>query len=159
MKHFILMILAVVSMFVMPNNANASDGSSLKEGVYKGALTYVYMNGDKDPYSPIEAELTVNANGTINLYVDAFKIGKMPGTITIDAQKITVTDGSFKQDIDKAILFKMPLIPKKEFKANVDGSQTGNDLKFTVSSIDATYLGVSFKAVVTFEGTWNREAE
>ena len=117
------------------------------------------MNGDKDPYSPIEAELTVNANGTINLYVDAFKIGKMPGTITIDAQKITVTDGSFKQDIDKAILFKMPLISKKEFKANVDGSQTRNDLKFTVSSIDATYLGVSFKAVVTFEGTWNREAE
>ncbi len=53
----------------------------------------------------------------------------------------------------------MPLIPKKEFKANVDGSQTGNDLKFTISSIDATYLGISFKAVVTFEGTWNREAE
>jgi hypothetical protein len=92
MKHFILMILAVVSMFVMPNKANASDGSSLKEGVYKGALTYVYMNGDKAPYSPIEAELTVNANGTINLYVDAFKIGKMPGTITIDAKKITVED-------------------------------------------------------------------
>lgn len=88
MKHFILMILAVVSMFVMPNKANANDGSSLKEGVYKGALTYVYMNGDKDPYSPIEAELTVNANGTINLYVDAFQIGKMPGTITIDAKKL-----------------------------------------------------------------------
>ncbi len=38
MKKFVLMLLAIVSMFVMPNKANASDGSSLKEGVYKGAL-------------------------------------------------------------------------------------------------------------------------
>lgn len=159
MKKFVLMLLAIVSMFVMPNKANASDGSSLKEGVYKGALTYVYMNGEKDPYNPIEAELTVNANGTINLYVDAFQIGKMPGTITIDAQNITVTDGAFNQDVDKAILFKMPLVSTKKFKANVNGSQTGDELKFTVTSIGATYLGVSFNAVVTFEGTWNREAE
>lgn len=159
MKQLVLMMLAIVSMFVMPNKANASDGSSLKEGVYKGALTYVFMNGEKDPYSPIEAELTVNANGTINIYVDAFQIGKMPGTITIDAKNIAVTDGTFNQDVDKAILLKMPLVSKKEFKANVNGSQTGNDFKFTVSSIDATYLGIKFNAVVTFEGTWNREAE
>lgn len=159
MKKFVLMLLAIVSMFVMPNKANASDGSSLKEGVYKGALTYVYMNGEKDPYSPIEAELTVNANGTINIYVDAFQIGKMPGTITINAQNISVADGAFNQDVDKAILFKMPLVKTKEFNANVNGSQTGNDLKFTVSSIDATYLGVAFNAIVTFEGTWNREVE
>lgn len=159
MKKFVLMLLAIVSMFVMPNKANASDGSSLKEGVYKGALTYVYMNGEKDPYSPIEAELTVNANGTINIYVDAFQIGKMPGTITIDAKNIAVTDGAFNQDVEKAILLKLPLTSKKEFKANVTGSQTGTDFTFTVTSIDATYLGIKFDAVVTFKGTWNREVE
>ena len=53
----------------------------------------------------------------------------------------------------------MPLVSTKKFKANVNGSQTGDELKFTVTSIGATYLGVSFNAVVTFEGTWNREAE
>lgn len=53
----------------------------------------------------------------------------------------------------------MFVMPNKANASDVDGSQTGNDLKFTISSIDATYLGVSFKAIVTFEGTWNREAE
>ena len=87
---FIMMMLlgfVATSSSVYAQSVSVQSAEDI-EGSYTGSLTKVYMNGDKSPVSPIETVVTSNGDGTYNFHIDAFKVGKMPGTITVDAKNI-----------------------------------------------------------------------
>ena len=61
-------------------------------------------------------------------------------------------DGSFEQMVKKGI--KLEVFWKtKEYKAKLTGTLKNNVLTYTIESVDATFLGVSFTAIVGFKGT------
>ncbi len=120
-------------------------------GNYDGSLTYVYMNGEKDPVSNITSNVTDNGDGTVNIHIDGFKIGSMPGSITVDAMDITVpASGNFNQTCNDAVKLKIGFIPLK-YDALVSGSFSGNHLNYTVT-VNAEYSSAPFTAIVTFDG-------
>ncbi|WP_412706854.1 hypothetical protein [Bacteroides hominis] len=87
------------------------------------------------------------------MHIDSFKIGSMPGSITVDAMDITVptSGGNFSQTCESAVKLKIGILPLS-YDALVEGEITGNYLKFTVT-VNTQYSGSLFEAIVTFEGT------
>ena len=142
--------IALFGMTAISSNVSASAASDVYsvatvaeslEGNYQGNLIRVYMN------------VTDNGDGTVNIHIDSFKIGSMPGSITVDAMDITVpaSGGNFSQTCESAVKLKIGILPLS-YDALVEGEITGNYLKFTVT-VNTQYSGSLFEAIVTFEGT------
>ena len=93
-------------------------------GNYLGQFTRIYMNGEKKVDAKDFTAKVSQSGSSINLHIDAFKLGRMPGNVTIGANNIVL---------------------KPEIVNNV--------LNFTVTSINASYLGISFTASISFKGT------
>lgn len=158
MKKILFMLVALltisastmsISAQVSNSFATVSDGEYA--GTYNGDLTKVYMNTDKNPVSGVSATVTENASGTINIHMDAFQIGSMPGTITIDANNIAVnSDGTFAQTCTRAVTLRIIGIPTR-YNAYVEGSIVNGELTYTVT-VNSEYSGAAFTAIVTFEG-------
>ncbi|MCP3895246.1 MAG: hypothetical protein GY706_11540 [Bacteroides sp.] len=123
------------------------------EDTYNGSLTRVYMNGEKSPVPNVTTKLKKNADGTISLRIDPFKVGKMPGEISINAKSINVDSrGSFNTTVSEAVIFKLLLFKPTRFTAQISGTVSGNTLTYSVTTIDASYLLVPFTAIVEFTG-------
>lgn len=153
---FILVALLTISASTMSvlaqvSNSFATFAAGDYAGTYNGDLTKVYMNTDKDPVSGVSSTVTENASGTINIHIDAFQIGSMPGTITIDANNIAVnSDGSFTQSCTRAVTLRILGIAKR-YNAYVEGSIVNGELTYTIT-VDSEYSGAAFTAIVTFKG-------
>lgn len=121
-------------------------------GDYDGSFTYVYMNGEKAPVSGIISKVTDNGDGTVNIHIDGFQIGSMPGSITVEADSIIVPSmgGSFNQLCGEAVELAIGFIPFK-YDAWVSGSFSGDHLNYTVR-VNTEYSGAPFTAIVTFDG-------
>ena len=79
-------------------------------GNYLGQFTRIYMNGEKKVDAKDFTAKVSQSGSSINLHIDAFKLGRMPGNVTIDANNIVLKpDGSFSQTVDKGILIKILL--------------------------------------------------
>lgn len=151
MKHLILMAIAIVAMAIMPNSVNAStfDGASTMStnGNISGTLT-VQMGSRTSTFSNF-SDLTVtdNGDGTIDIIIDELQIGSMPGKISVNAQSVP-TDGSTNL-YEGAVEFKLLLA--SEYDANISANIDSNGkISFTIETVDAKYLGVSFTANVDF---------
>lgn len=156
---FIMMMLLgfVATSSVYAQNVSVQSAEDI-EGIYTGKLSKVYMNGDKSPVSPIETVVTSNGDGTYNFHIDAFQVGKMPGTITVDAKKINIPSAncSFTATCTKAVkLTLLNIIPAK-YTANVTGSIENGKLIYTLT-VNAEYSNAPFTAIVTFEGNWSSD--
>jgi len=122
-------------------------------GNYLGQFTRIYMNGEKKVGAKDFTAKVSQSGSSINLHIDAFKLGRMPGNVTIDANNIVLKpDGSFSQTVDKGIFIKI-LWKRTAYSAKVSGKVVNNVLNFTVTSINASYLGISFTASISFKGT------
>ena len=154
--------IALFGMTAISSNVSASAASDVYsvatvaeslEGNCQGNLIRVYMNGEKNPVYGKVANVTDNGDGTVNIHIDSFKIGSMPGSITVDAMDITVpaSGGNFSQTCESAVKLKIGILPLS-YDALVEGEITGNYLKFTVT-VNTQYSGSLFEAIVTFEGT------
>lgn len=164
-RKLLFMTVALLGMAVLSSNAFASESINMfnlesmsevssYDGTYYGTLTRVYMNGEKTTGQSVTAYVEDNGDGTINLSLGSFQVGSMPGSIAVQADNITVnSDGSFNvPTADNAVILKILGITSK-FDASIVGQLNGNSLTFTVNTINAKYLGVSFEAIVTFEGS------
>lgn len=123
------------------------------KGNYIGNFTHIHMNGDK-PVPTGQFTTTVSpSNSLISLHMDAFQIGNMPGTIEINITNIVLnSDGSFNQTVYNAI--KLTIFGKETtYNAVVSGTVSNNVLTYTITSLNAFYLGLPFKAIVGFQGT------
>lgn len=130
----------------------SSDASDDWAGSYYGDLTKVYMNSDKSPVSGVTSKVVVNSTGTINITMDEFSIGNMPGTIAISANNITVNvDGSFSQTCSRCVTLRILGIPTR-YDANIQGSIENGHLVYTIT-VNSQYSGAPFTAIVTFEGS------
>lgn len=135
-------------------NSVASVSAVSYAGTYNGTLTRVYMNGEKTTGQSVTATVEDNSDGTINLYLNSFKAGSMPGTIAVEAYNVTVnSDGSFNMPTAANSVILTILGAESTYDASVVGQFNGNSLTFTVTTIDAKYLFVDFTAIVTFEGS------
>lgn len=159
MKQFLfsLVALLVVSASNMSSNAQVfnSFASTISAedlaGNYNGDLTKVYMNGDKDPVEGKISTVSLNSNGSIKIHMDAFQIGSMPGTITIDANNISVgTDGNFDTTCSKCVVLRILGIPTR-YNAHVVGQIKNGELTYTLT-VNSEYSGAPFTAEVTFKG-------
>ena len=110
------------------------------------------MNGDKPvPSGQFTTTVTSN-NSLISLYMAPFQIGNMPGYITIDAQNIVLnSDGSFNQSVYNGIILQLPFGTKR-YNATVTGTVVNNELIYTITSENASYMGYNFLAIVGFRG-------
>lgn len=122
------------------------------DGDYNGNLTKVYMNSDKDPVYGVTSKVTTNTSGTINISMDAFQIGNMPGTIAISANNIAVSEtGSFSQTCSRCVTLRVLGFPTR-YDALVQGSIRDGQLVYTIT-VNSEYSGAAFTAIVTFEGS------
>ena len=122
-------------------------------GDYVGKFTRVYMRGEKSlPEQNFTTTVSQN-NSLISLHRAPFRIGKMLGTIEVNANNIVLRkDGSFEQMVEKGIKLEV-LWTTKEYKAKLTGTLKNNVLTYTIESVDATFFGISFTAIVGFKGT------
>lgn len=158
MKNILFMLVALLTISASTMNVSAQVSNSFATvaagdyaGTYNGDLTKVYMNTDKDPVSGVTSTVTENTSGTINIHMDAFQIGSIPGTITIDANNIAVnSDGTFAQTCTRAVTLRILGIPTR-YNAYVDGSIVNGELTYTIT-VNSEYSGALFTAIVTFKG-------
>ncbi len=158
MKKFLFMLVALLTISASTMSVSAQVSSSFATfaagdyaGTYNGDLTKVYMNTDKDPVSGVTSTVRENTSGTINIHIDAFQIGSMPGTITIDANNIAVNaDGTFAQTCNRAVTLRILGIPTS-YNAYVEGSIVNGELTYTIT-VNSEYSGALFTAIVTFVG-------
>ena len=158
MKRLFLLYVLLVGFFMTNSTIEAKDSQVLAKisneeltGSYNGYLTKVYMNSEKDPVSNKTSDVTQNANGTINIAMNAFQIGNMPGTITITANNIAVNaDGTFSQTCNRCVTLRIIGIPTR-YTALVEGSIKDGELIYTIT-VNSEYSNAPFTAIVTFEG-------
>lgn len=119
---------------------------------YLGKFTRIYMNGEKSVPDNSVITNVLHPNSLISLHIDPFQLGKMPGSIELDATNIKINpDGSFNQTVYNAI--KLTILRKvSNFNAVVTGNIKNNVLTYKIESLNAFYLGFSFTAIVEFQG-------
>lgn len=156
----VVFIFTMLLCLVMTSNTMVAQGytpfstfsSEDLAGTYYGDLTKVYMNSDKDPVSGVSSSVVVNSTGTINISMDEFSVGNMPGTIAISANNISVNeDGSFSQTCSRCVTLKILGIPTR-YDALVEGTIKNDQLVYTIT-VNSEYSGAAFTAIVTFEGS------
>lgn len=157
---FLMMMLlgfVATSSSVYAQNVSVQSAENI-EGNYTGSLTKVYMNGDKSPVSPIETAVSSNGDGTYNFHIDAFQVGKMPGTITVDANDIEIPSAncSFTATCTNAVNLNIFGFIPAYYTANVTGSIENGKLIYTLT-VNAEYSNAPFTAIVTFEGNWSSD--
>ena len=159
MKKFILLSISLISLFVLSNKTYAyCDVNTFEQvlsqslaGTYKGSLAEVYMNGSKDPVPNMSSDMQQNGDGTYTLIINPFKIGSMPGSISVQASGINVdVSGSFSQVCSKAVTLRVGRLPLS-YDAFVHGTVIAGKLIYTVE-VNAEYSGAPFTARVKFDG-------
>lgn len=114
MKKLIIMAVALFGMTALSSNAFAAESvnevAAMSETTsavtVTGTLTRVYMNGEKTAGQTVTGTVQDNGDGTINITLDEFKVGKMPGYISIVANNISVNGGSFNETfVEGAVKF------------------------------------------------------
>lgn len=146
--------LAMTSNSVVAQNVTSYEAMDTKsvDGDYNGDLIKVYMNSDKDPVYGVTSKVTTNTSGTINISMDAFQIGNMPGTIAISANNLTLNGaGNFTQTCSRCVTLKILGIPTR-YDALVQGSIENGHLVYTIT-VNSEYSGAPFTAIVTFDGS------
>lgn len=152
-KIFYLLIL-LLSIFFTNNIYAYKEGDNGEKITCKGKLTRVYMNGEKTAGQPVTAIITKKADGVYTVELKEFKVGKMPGSISVLANNVTIAqDGTFNMpSMNKIIILRLFNLYDKKFDANLFGKlKNGEKLHFTVESVNATFWGIPFKAIATFE--------
>ncbi|MDO4770324.1 calycin-like domain-containing protein [Porphyromonas sp.] len=121
-------------------------------GEYSGALTRVHMNEDKSPIHHIKSQVTRgNKDTKVNIHISPFKVGAMPGTVSIEAKDIEVSeDGTFAQKCKNIVKIKMIGLPLK-YDGTISGAFDGDTLRYTVT-VKGQFAFKSFTSITTFEG-------
>lgn len=134
-------------------------------GTYNGLLYDVNMNNKlKNDVPDVKIEIKQQSNNKIKFYLSPFKVGKMPGTLSVDIDNLSLNpDGTFHADEQN----NQSLLRKKlhlvgwfgHYKYDVtliEGSFTpvlgGYKLKMTLES-KGSIIGIEiFKAHVKYDG-------
>lgn len=118
---------------------------------YKGRLTKVYVNGEKTPPAETVISYATVRDGYISIRMPRRKIGKMPGTVGVEAHHLRLNpNGTFDQTVTKAV--KVKIMGTSSYNARVSGRLSGNTLTYTVSTIKARYMLVPIHVAVDFKG-------
>ena len=153
-KRILFIMFALLSVVAFSNKALANsdvDLNTLSETKeISGILTRVYMNGEKQTGQEVTATVTDNGNRTIDLTLEKFKVGSMPGYISAEAYDIPIKLGNFNVPVVYDAV-KLKIIGTSSFDASVVGTYNDGNLNFTVHTVDAKYLGIPFEAIVTFQ--------
>ena len=158
MQKRIFSLLMLLWCIVSSNSVYAANEAHVGDRVaYSGTLTRVYMNGEKASGQAVPAFVTKTSAQTYTIELQEFKAGKMPGTIQVIAEDVSVSaDGSFNMSsMQNIIILKLFGFSKAKssFNADLSGTITSDgQLTFTVTSVNAKYFGIPFKAIVTFKG-------
>lgn len=128
-------------------------------GEYKGTLDEVKMNGNKkDPVYNQTFTVSKHSDGKFNLYLPPFKVGNMPGSITIDAKEIVLnSDGTFRAtNVQDAVKLRIAIRERPYPATLVEGAFTkegnGYRLKVGINSEGKFLVFTIFTAYVHYDG-------
>ena len=120
-------------------------------GRYDGALTRVYMNEDKAPIAGVSSVVSEISDGLLRIRIPSFKVGAMPGAVTIDARGIRVgKDGKFGQKCKDIVKIKIMGLPMS-YDGEIAGLFDAGRLIYTVT-VRGKMAFKSFVSITTFEG-------
>ena len=106
---------------------------------------YVTMGSSSSTVENFAINVTNNED-YIDINIPAFKIGKMPATVAVDASDVEL---GTEQTYSDVVTFQ--LITTKHYDANISADYDENGaLSFTLETVDACYLGVPFTANIEF---------
>lgn len=118
---------------------------------YKGRLTRVYVNGEKTPPTETVVSYATVQGGYVSIRMPRRKIGKMPGSVGIDANRLRLRpNGTFDQMVPKAV--KVKIMGTSSYNARVSGCLSGTTLVYTVETVKARYMLVPIRVTVGFKG-------
>lgn len=120
-------------------------------GRYDGALTRVHMNEDKAPIAGVSSVVSELSDGLLRIQIPPFKVGSMPGAVTVDARGIKVgQDGKFGQKCKDIVKIKIMGLPMS-YDGEIVGRFDGGRLIYTVT-VRGKIAFKSFVNITTFEG-------
>lgn len=156
MKKVIFGIIAILAVFGT-SNVLAQESKNQFEIIletgkvdYVGKFTKIYMNGPKTLPTGEYAAIITDNGPTFDLELTVPKIGAMPANIYVNASDINIdAEGNFDQVVDGAISLLI-----WDFDARIHGKldKETNTLLLDIESVDASFLGQSFDAQISFIG-------
>lgn len=143
-----------VALFGITTMAIAAEGNGSvaqvsSEEVYLGLFKNITMNGTaKDSVEDKTTSVIVSNNVISSLKSESFRVGKMPGTITISASNLSVSStGTFSG----TCTVTLKIVSGTDYSGTISGTLKDGKLVYNVVC-NASWLGVSFDTDVTFEG-------
>lgn len=142
------MLLGMVTMSTVNAATNAITATQAATTTYyNGTLTTKMASGKVRTTENFQNSY-ITSDGTFG--VDEFSIGSMPGTITITAPNF-VADGTTRTYADAVALSLFGGEPNY-YDAQISATLVDGQLVYHIET-KATYLGISFTAIVDFTGT------
>lgn len=142
----LLFLLAGISIALAADKTNGGETVA-----YKGKLTRVYVNSEKTPPAETVVSYATVQDGHISIRLPRRKIGKMPGAVGIEANRLRLEpDGTFDQTVANAV--KVKIMGTSSYNARVSGRLSAGVLTYTVSTIKARYMLVPIQVTVSFKG-------
>lgn len=150
----VIMLIAIVAMCVL-GIQNVQAQSVDISGTYTGKLTNVTMNDNTyDDVSSVTFTFTKLSDGVYNLKSSAIgPIGKMPGTINVDATVYVDDSGELSADAgdNAGTLVTTIGIPFNIYMTSISGNVSGGLQGFVLDTYAMKILGYeAFNASVTF---------
>lgn len=142
-KKLALSVLVILGMIAMPNELFAQSTKT-----YQGTMQVVMGTTNSSIIHTTDA----TPNGSyVNLYIAPFKVGSMPGTITVDAQNV-IPDGVARTYLN-CVTLKIGSMTMT-FSAKVAVSTyNSTSLVYTLNVLEAEWNDEDFIATVNFSGT------
>ena len=146
-QKFFSILIIFTCLFGFIASANAEN--------YVGTLSNVTMNGKHfNDVANTVFSLTDNGDGTYLLQGEIQKIGKMPGTISINVP-VYIINGTISPTAKnrEAGILKTAFMKQKIKLRNISGSLQGGFLHFVIETYAGWDIFPMFPASVTFNGT------
>lgn len=147
---------ALLTRATSATNVNAYDVA----GTYVGRLYNVNMNGNpKNDVLNIPVDITASSSNTFKFKLNEFKVGSMPGKLSVEIQSLTLnSNGTFHAaNVAGAVKLKIGVLPFSYPAKLIDGSFTpvtgGHLLRFSLDSEGSIFTITIFTAHVDYEGT------
>lgn len=141
------MLLGMVTMSTVNAATNAITATQAATTYYNGTLTTKMASGKVHTTTNFQNSY-ITSDGTFG--IDEFRIGSMPGTITVSAPNF-IADGETRTYSD-AVALSLFGGEANYYDAEISATLVDGKLVYHIET-KAKYLGISFTAVVDFTGS------
>ncbi|PIE84551.1 MAG: hypothetical protein CSA07_00385 [Bacteroidia bacterium] len=149
----LLGLIALLSLTLLPSELSARGKQSpAASSLYLGRLSSIKMRGKKKPsVDSVKNFVAMRNDSVFQLQFPAFKVGKMPGTMTLSCGGV-LRRTNFSVSCKECVKFDMPLMPNMYFDAHLEGRMVGDTLRYAFRLVDASVMGMKMDVSFAFRG-------